>query len=46
MKPEDVPPRTLMALALSEAIMHIRNADACLMEVKDLMYAEKEAEKP
>lgn len=40
MKPEDIPPRTLMALALSEAIKHIREADACLMSVKDLMYQE------
>ena len=42
MKPEDIPPRTLMALALSEAIKNIRQADACLMSVKDLMYQEAE----
>jgi len=44
MKPEDIPSRTLMALALAEAIKHVREADACLMSIKDMMY--QEAEKP
>ncbi len=40
MKPDDIPPRTLMALALSEAIKHIREADACLMGIRDILYQE------